>query len=99
MVSIESILQEELQRLREAEQSYRREIRALPKGSIQNKRIKGIVYPYLAFRKGKRVVSRYLGNLLKEELERLRQGIALRRQQEQMLLQVRKNMFRIKRMI
>jgi len=96
---VEEILKEELARLQDAEKSYRREIRALPKGSIQRKRIKGRVYPYLVFRSGRRVVSRYLGRLLKKDLEKLAKEIASRHKQEQMLLQIRRNIVRIRQML
>lgn len=96
MISIDGILKEELERLRQAEESYRREIRALPKGSLQKKRIKGRVYPYLVSRMGRKVVSRYMG---KEDVDKLRQNIELRHRQERLLRQVRDNIVRIQRMI
>lgn len=99
MGAVRGILGEELGRLQEAEKSYRKAISALPKGSIQRKRIKGKPYPYLVFRHGNRVVSRYLGRLLREDLEKLRHDIELRRKQEQLLLQVRRNMLQLKRML
>lgn len=97
-MAIEAVLKEELERLREAEKSYRKEIGALPKGSIQRKRIKGKVYLYLAFREGKKVVSRYLGPP-SQDLEKLSGEIERRRKQQQMLRDVQRNMIRIQRMV
>ncbi len=98
-MSIESILREELERLQEAQKSYRREIDSLPKGSIQRKKINGSAYPYLMFRVGKRVNSRYLGGMPKDRLEQLQKDIELRHKREEMLNKVRKNIFDINRMI
>ena len=99
MQAVEGILREELERLREAERSYEREIKKLPRGSIQHKKIKGVVYPYLAFRKGGKVVSQYLGRLPGGELEALKKGIELRGKCERLLREVRRNRSRIERMI
>lgn len=99
MRSVEGVLGEEFKRLAQAQRSYRREIRGLPKGSIQMKRIKGIVYPYLALRKGRKVVYRYLGAFPKEELGRLDRSIELRRRYERLLSEVRKNRARLARML
>ncbi len=99
MMMVEAVLSEELERLREAEKSYRRQIEAASKGSIQRKRINGNVYPYLVFRVGKQVHSRYLGRLPKADLEKLSREIESRNKQREMLLQVRRNISRIDKMI
>lgn len=99
MVAVAEILKEELERLWEAEKSYRREIGSLSKGSIQRKRIRGKEYPYLVFRSSRKVVSRYLGQRSEKEIEKLEKEIELRRKQQQMLRQVRKNIADIQRML
>ena len=99
MQSVVGILKEELKRLGEAEKSYRREIKKLPRGSVQYKKIKGGVYPYLAFRKGRKVVSQYLGRLPKEEFEALKKGIEVRDRYRRLLSEVRRNRSRIERMV
>ncbi len=97
--SVNGVLKEELSRLRAAERSYVREIKRLPKGSIQKKKISGKVYPYLNYRKGSKVVSKYLGNLSKEELRSLSDTIALRRNYSDKLKEVRENIVNLERMI
>jgi hypothetical protein len=99
MLSVEAILKEELARLREAEKSYRKALGALPKGSIQLKNIKGKAYPYLMFRSGRKVISRYLGTLSAEAREKLSKDIELRHKEEGMLRQAQRSMRRIKRML
>ena len=98
MGTIDGILKEELERLAAAEKSYLREIKKLPKGSIQIKRIKEIAYPYLVIRQGKKVVSEYLGHCSEHELEKLKQAIAQRKKYEQHLKEVRRNIKHISRM-
>ena len=99
MGSVEAVLQEELQRLRAAEKSYQRAIKGLPKGSVQHKRIKGKQYPYLAFRRGGKVVYRYLGRLSQDALAALKHGIEQRVRDERLCAEVRKNQHRLEKMI
>lgn len=99
MQTVEGVLREELERLKEAEKSYEVQIRKLPKGSIQEKRIKGRPYPYLALRKGGRVVYQYLGRMPDRRLSALQRDLEQRRQYERMLRAVRRNIVRIERMI
>ena len=98
MGTLDGILKEELERLVAAEKSYLREIKKLPKGSIQIKRIKKIAYPYLVVRQGKKVVSEYLGHRSGRELEKLKQAIAQRKKYERHLKEVKRNIKRISRM-
>ena len=98
MGTLDGILKEELERLVAAEKSYLREIKKLPKGSIQIKRIKKIAYPYLVVRQGKKVVSKYLGHRSERELEKLKQAIAQRKKYERHLKEVKRNIKRISRM-
>ena len=95
MKAIEGVLKEELERLLELEKSYAREIRELPKGSIQHKRIKGKSYPYLVFRKGSDVIYEYIGNLSGPELKKFESDIDQRRKFESLLKEVRKNISRL----
>lgn len=99
MKSMEGILKQELLRLKEAERSYIREIAKLPRGSLQEKRIKGIVYPYLVSSKDSKISYRYLGDLSELELRKLKEDLALRRKYQNLLREVRRNMKRIKGII
>jgi len=99
MKVLKGILKEEESRLKEAQGSYEREIASLPKGSIQLKRIKEKNYPYRAYRKGKRVVYEYLGELEPGELEGVKKKICLRQLYEKKLREVRANLKELKRML
>ena len=96
---LEEILKEELGRLGEAIGSYQREVHRLPRGSVQRKRIRGHIYPYLAVRDGDKVRYRYLGQLPREKLEELGKSIELRRRYQQLLGEARANKERIEKML
>ena len=55
------MLQEEKQRNLEAQETYKREIEALRKGSIMTKNISGKKYYYLKYRQGHKVKNDYIG--------------------------------------
>lgn len=95
MKALEGVLTEELSRLLQLEKSYRREIKKLPKGSIQYKKIRDYAYPYLVFRKGAQVVYSYVGNLPKSELEKLASEIELRRKYKKNLREVKQSIARL----
>ena len=99
MKVLKGVLNEELARLKAVEKSYLRELAKLPKGSIQKKRIKGVLYVYLAFRKGERVVTSYQGRPSQDELKKLGETVDLRKKYERLLREVRNNQRRIERMI
>ena len=99
MKVLEGVLKEELARLSATEKSYRRELRKLPKGSIQKKRIKGSLYVYLSSRENEKVVTHYLGRMPAEELKKLEQDVDLRRKYERLLREVKNNQQRIAKMV
>ncbi len=99
MKGLDGVLKEELERLLELEKSYVREIKALPKGSIQQKKIKRSAYPYLVCRDGADVIYNYVGKLSKSDLEKLESEIAQRRKFEGLLREVRRNIIYLKRIV
>lgn len=99
MGSMEGVLKEELGRLKELERGYHRVIRRLPKGSLQQKRINGIAYPYLVYRRSSKVVSRYLGRLSESELKKLKEEIEMRRKYQSLLRETRQNWNKIRKML
>lgn len=99
VIVLDAVLREELSRLKAAEKSYSREIRKLPKGSLQKKKIKGVVYAYLAYRKGKVVLRKYLGRFSDGEHQHLQKQIVARQKHEQQLRAVKRNQKRVMQMI
>jgi hypothetical protein len=55
------MLQEEKQRNLDMQETYRREMLGLRKGSVTVKRVSGRCYYYLKYRNGKQVKNDYLG--------------------------------------
>ena len=77
MPVIHDALREELERLLEKQAAYIQRISLLPKGRIHHKLIGGKKYPYLNYREGGKVRSRYVKS---EELEQVMAQVAERRQ-------------------
>ena len=96
---MEEIMKEELKRIGEVVNSYLREIKKLPKGSVQKKKIRGHLYPYLAVREGPRVRYRYLGQMPDMKLEELEKEIELRRRYGRLLADAKKNKERLEKML
>ena len=99
MGSMKGVLKEEYQRLKSLEKRYLREIAKLPKGSLQEKRIKGIVYPYWVSSHQSKVRYRYVGNLPESKLGLLQEQLALRKQYRALLKEVRHNKKQIEKII
>lgn len=97
MKALESVLREEMARLKEVEKGYARKIAKLPPGSLQEKRIKEKSYPYhVVSRKGE-VHYEYLGQLSSDELGQLKDKIALRKKYKVLLKEARSNQKQIAR--
>ena len=62
MEVLESILKEELNRLRKLKKEYENKLKNSQKGSLIKKQIKGHEYYYLNYRENKKKVFKYLGN-------------------------------------
>ncbi len=96
---VEEVLKDEAERLGKAIHSYLREIQHLPRGSVQNKKIRGHLYPYLAVREGPKVRYRYLGHLPEAKLHDLSRQIELRRRYRKLLAEAKQNQKRLQRML
>jgi hypothetical protein len=82
MSVLSEILQEEYKRLLSTIASYEKLSNEMPKGSIILKHINGIEYPYLQWREGNKVKSKYLRQ---DEIEQFREQIERRKQYEKSL--------------
>ena len=80
-----AVLQDELDRNRRMQASYRKELNQLPKGSLYLRKIKQHQYYYLNYREEDKVVSKYLGKRGAVEIEGLKQQITKRRHYEGLL--------------
>ena len=97
MSVIEALLSKEEKRNENMIIEYNRELETLPKGSVKPKKVNGKIYYYLKFRKGKKVITKYIGKdeglliPVKEQLER-------RKQVEEILKKLKEEKFQIKKL-
>ena len=86
MPIIHDALREEQERLLEQEQAYKQQLAMRPKGRMQNKLMAGKKYPYLTYREGGKVKTRYVKP---EELEQVAAQVIQRQQFEKALKSIR----------
>jgi hypothetical protein len=67
---LKGILKESANYYREIEKEIKKRLSVLPKGSVKRRRISGKSYYYLQYRKGEKVVHKYLGKNRPDELLR-----------------------------
>lgn len=98
MEILNSILKEELNRLKSLKKNYEQKLNKLPKGCLIKKEIKGKVYYYLNYREGKKGIFQYLGKLDKDELSKINNNINERRKFRKLYIQTKKDIARLKKM-
>jgi len=79
MSVLSDILKEEYDRLNNSINAFENKVEELPQGYIVNKKIKNKSYPYLQWRSGDKVKSKYLKA---EELDQIKDDIDLRKKYE-----------------
>ena len=93
------VLQEEYERLQQLAAKYRENIAGLPKGSLQIKTRNGHGYVYLTYRDRQKVISKYIGKVGSLQVEELLQQVNERKQYEQKLKRVSKDLHEIRRVL
>ena len=96
---MEGILRQELLRLKETEKSYERAIAKLLRGTLQEKRIKGIAYLYLVSSKNSKLTYKCVSNLPEPELKKIKEDITLRKKYQTLLRGVRQDIKRIAKIL
>ncbi len=86
MEDLKNVLQENLEYYREQEKSIIGILTTLPKGRLRKKKINGDFYYYLQFRRGKKIIDKYIG---KEFPESLSKQLEKRKKLENELKEVR----------
>lgn len=99
MKILNSVLNEELDRLNKLKKNYEKQIAKLPKGSLIRKNIKGNIYYYLNYRQEKKKIFKYIGKLPGKELENLLDKIEERRKLAKLNKQVKKDIKKLEKMI
>jgi len=96
MKVLQGILSESKEYYLDARQKIERKLIDLPKGSVKEREIAGKKYYYLQYRKGRKIIQRYIGKvkpeailkqikergLLKEELKKVNEALKIIRRSE-----------------
>jgi len=96
-MSIFSILNEEYDRLLEVDEAYQAAIARELQGSPQIKRLRQKNYLYLAYRKGPKVVFKYIGALDSEKSKQALESIQKRKRLEKLLKEARQDLGELKK--
>jgi hypothetical protein len=97
MSIIKDILRDERDRLILLRDQIGEQILSLPKGSLSRKKRNNHNYYYLAFRKGEKVVFKYIGKEKSPEVESFEKEIKQRRKLEKRLREIKASLKEIKR--
>ncbi|MGM0431376.1 MAG: hypothetical protein ACQEQU_01540 [Spirochaetota bacterium] len=97
MAMVFDILEEERKRLINLKEKYQRQISSLPKGSISCKKRWNREYIYLAYREADKIKFDYVGPVDSEAAQELTEKIDKRRELENKLQQVDKNLKDVER--
>ena len=97
MAMVFDILEEEKKRLMELKEKYERQISMLPKGSISRKKRWNREYMYLAYREADKIKFDYIGPVDSDVAKKLSEKIEKRRELENKLQQVDKNLKDVER--
>ena len=97
MAMVFDILEEEKKRLMELKEKYERQISMLPKGSISRKKRWNREYIYLAYREADKIKFDYIGPVASDVAKKLSEKIEKRRELENKLQQVDKNLKDVER--
>ena len=87
---IKGVLAEELKNSIRMQKDYERSLKALPEGCLAQRVIRGRSYYYLVKREGQKVVYRYKGIILPEEIKRYQEAKEKRAQYRGLLSRVKK---------
>jgi len=97
MSIVKDILRDERNRLVLLKDQIEEQILSLPKGSLSRKKRSNRFYYYLAYRKGDKVIFKYVGKGNSPEIESLEKDIKKRRKLEKRLREIKADLKEIKR--
>lgn len=96
---ISDILKDEYERLKTLETQYLDKLKDLPKGSLSKRKRSGNTYLYLMYRAGNKVITKYVGRIDSEKSIQLIKQVEKRKQIEEKLRQVKKDLNELKKTI
>ncbi len=96
MAVIKSVLKEELKNSNRMKKEYEKALKALPKGALVSRLIKGHRYYYLAIRKGSKVEYIYKGKISEELKQKYNEAKKMRAKYRNLLSKLKKQILFIK---
>lgn len=96
---LNSVLEEELKRLRKLEKMYKNKISDYSRGSLIRKKIGNGIYYYLNYRENGKGVFKYIGKLNEKKLQELKNEISERRKFEKLLRNVMKDIRKLEKIV
>ncbi|MBF0490536.1 MAG: hypothetical protein HQL15_07950 [Candidatus Omnitrophica bacterium] len=87
---IKGVLAEELKNSLKMQKDYERSLKALPQGCLAKRVVRGRAYYYLVRREGQKVIYKYKGIILPQEINRYREAKEKRAQYRGLLSRVKK---------
>ncbi len=97
MAMVFDILEEERERLIKLKEKYEHQLSGLPKGSLSRKRRWNREYVYLVYRDSGKIKFDYIGPVDSEAVKELSEKIDQRKELEDKLGQVKKNLIDVER--
>jgi hypothetical protein len=97
MSIVKDILKDEKERLNLLKKQLEKQISPLPKGSLSKKRRNNRFYYYLAYRKGRKVIFKYVGKEKSSQVISLKEDIQKRRKLEKRLRSIKRDLKEINR--
>lgn len=99
MEILNSVLKEELNRLKKLNGQYLKQISNLPRGSLIRKKIKGHIYYYFSYWYQNKSTFKYVGKLSRKARENLLDKIDERKKYEKLNRRVKKDIKKLEKMI
>lgn len=99
MSTIFHVMEEEYNRLKDAQDAYSKAILNLPKGSPCVKHIRNGSYLYLQYREGKKVIFKYIGSIDSEKSKAVLIQIDKRKRFEKLLKEAEETLHDVRKVL
>jgi len=97
MSIVQDILKDEQKRLENLLYNFKKELSVFPKGSLSRKRRGNSFYVYRAYRKGDKVIFKYIGREDSDKVKNTKEQIQKRRELENKIKEVKSTLAEVKR--
>jgi hypothetical protein len=92
----QDILKDEQKRLKKLLHNYKKELSGFPNGSLSRKKRGNSSYVYLAYRKGNKVIFKYIGKEDSDKVKELEERIQERKKLENKIKKVKSDLAEVK---